>query len=99
MNAHLEMLAGDKEMLLLRSADCRLRLRGEAQYVRDSLHWRRAAVAAASSPATRQMAFGIVLSFVGLGRAARIVMLASRIVLYAKVASSLLGYVRKPVGP
>ncbi len=90
-------LASDKEMLLMRSALCRLRLRRATHDLRDALDWKRAVVAAASAPAVRRSAFGFALSVVGLGRGARLLMLAGRIVLIAKVARSTLEWARRGV--
>ena len=94
MNPRLETLAHDKESLLMRSALCRLRLRRDANDVRQALHWKRAASAVAAAPALRRVALGLALSVVGLSRATRLVLVAGRIVLAAKLARALLGHVR-----
>jgi hypothetical protein len=91
MNATTEALARDKEILIARCALTRLRLRLQVRDLRDSLGWKRTALALATTPAMRRIAFGIGLSIVGLGRAARMVLFASRVVLVAKLASSLIG--------
>lgn len=91
MNATLEALARDRESLLSRSALCRLRLRRQARGVRDSLDWRRTPVAVMAMPAARRIVFGLALSFVGRARGTRMIMLAGRIVLWAKLASALIG--------
>jgi hypothetical protein len=80
--------------LLQRSALYRLRLRRDAHVLRGSLQWRGAAIAAATLMPMRRMAFGMALSFPGLGRAARLMILAGRIVLLAKLARSTLDYAR-----
>ena len=98
MKARLEPLASEKEMLLMRSALCRLRLRRATHNLRDSLHWKRAAVAVAAVPAIRRIAFGLALSLAGFGRTARMVMLAGRIVLFAKLARSVIDYARHRAG-
>ena len=99
MNARLESLASEKETLLMRSALCRLRLRRATHNLRDSLHWKRASVAVANVPAIRRIAFGLAVSLAGFGRTARMVMLAGRIVLFAKLARSVVDYVRHRAGP
>jgi hypothetical protein len=94
MNATLEMLAREKEQLLARSTLCRLRLHRQARGVRHSLYWKRALVAAAAAPTTRRVAFGVALSLVGLSRVTRMIVVAGRIVIYAKLASSVIGCAR-----
>ena len=94
MNAHREDLARDREILVHRSQLVRLRLRRETRMLRDSLHWRRAAVAVATAPTARRIALGLVLSLAGAGRTARLVMIAGRIVLLAKLARALFDGVR-----
>jgi hypothetical protein len=97
MNARLESLDREKQALLDRSALCRLRLRREARAVRGSLSLRRTSVALATAPAARAIAWSVVLSFLGVGRAARLLMLAGRVVLIAKLARAAIGYARGPV--
>ena len=96
MSTRLAPLASDKEVLLMRSALGRLRLRRETQNLRDSLHWKRAAVAVVTAPAMRRIAFGLAVSLAGLGRTARFLMLAGRVILFAKLARSAIDYARKP---
>jgi len=98
MNARPESLVPEKELLLMRSALCRLRLRRATHDLRSSLPWKRVALAAATAPAVRPIAFGIVLSLVGLRRVARGVIIASRIVFFAKLAGSLIDYARRAGG-
>lgn len=78
----------------MRSALCRLQLRRATHDLRSSLHWRRAA-----APALRPIAFGVVLSLIGLRRAARGVVILGRIVFFAKLARSLVDYARHHGGP
>lgn len=99
MNASLAAPAGEREILLARSAQCRMRLRGEARDLRDSLQWKRALVAAATTPSAHRIAFGLALSLAGLGRATRVVMLAGRVVLFARLAGSAIGLARRLAGP
>lgn len=94
MNASHQALARDKEILVARSTLCRLRLAGQVQDVRDSLRWRRAAMAVAAAPGTRRIAFGVAVALLGLGRAARLITMAARVVVFAKLASALAGWVR-----
>ena len=80
----------------MRSALCRLRLHHGALELRDSLHWRRAAAAAASAPAARRVAFGLALALAGFGRTARIVALAGRVVFVASLARAALAWASAP---
>jgi hypothetical protein len=99
MNASLAAPAGEKEILLARTAQCRMRLHGEAQDLRDSLNWKRAVIAAATAPSARRIAFGLALSLAGLGRATRMVMFAGRVVLFARIAGSAIDLARRLAGP
>ena len=94
MNADIEYLAARKELLLGRSALCRLRLHREAHDLAASLHWTRVAAEAAASPPIRRLALGVAFSAIGLGRIARLVAFAGRALLYAKLARSAIGYLR-----
>ena len=97
MSARLEALARERQALLDRSALCRLRLRRDAFAVRGAMDWKRVSVAVVAVPALGAIAWSVALSLVGIGRAARMVALAGRVVLLAKLAHSALGYLRKPV--
>jgi hypothetical protein len=95
VNARLEELAHEKELLLARSALCRLRLRRATHEVRGSLDWKRAVFTAAATPTARRIGFGLVLSLVGLRMGTRAVGLATRILVAAKLARSVIGYARR----
>ena len=99
MSARLEFPSPDKALLLDRSALCRRQLRREARELREALQWRRVAVATVTSPATLHVALGIAVSVVGLGRAARWVLLAGRIVVFVKLARSAVGYANALLKP
>lgn len=99
MNPERDILAQRKEILLKRSALCRLRLRGRMHDLHASLPWNRACVAAAISPPMRQLVFGVALSLVGIGRATRLLMLAGRVVLIARLARSVIGFARRARSP
>jgi hypothetical protein len=99
MNARLEALARAKEGLVMRSALGRLRLRRERHALRVSLDWKRAVAVTVAAPGMRQLAFGLALSLAGLGRAARILAMATRVLLVAKLARVAIGFVRAPAKP
>jgi hypothetical protein len=90
MSPTLDALARDKEALLARSALCRLQLRRQTRGVRDSLDWRRTPVAIMAMPVARDIAFGLALSLIGRARGARMILLAGRILLCAKLAASFI---------
>jgi len=94
MSARLESLELEKQALLDRSALCRLRLRREAHALRGTLRRERVSVAVAAAPAARAIAWSVALSFLGVGRVARLLMLAGRVVLLAKLARAAIGYAR-----
>jgi hypothetical protein len=90
MNARLDALARDRELLLMRSALCRLRLQRGALELRTMNPWNRVAIAAATAPPMRHAAFDIVVSFIGINRAAQWLALAGRAVLIAKLARTFI---------
>jgi hypothetical protein len=94
MSAPLEVLPLDKESLLARSALCRLRLRRDGHELRHALHWKRVAMGVAAAPDTRRIVLGLAFSLVGFARAARVVLLAGRIIVVAKLAASFIAYAR-----
>ena len=99
MKSRLETLAGQRQSLVERSALCRLRLRRDAVAVRAAVSWNRVPEVLAAVPATRTIAWSVVFSLLGAGRAARVLMFASRALLVAKVASAALAYARGPSRP
>lgn len=97
MSSRLESLEREKQALLDRSALCRMHLRRDARAVRGSLTLRRASVVAA--PAARMIAWSVALSFLGVGRTARLLQLAGRILLVTKLARAAIGYARGTAKP
>ncbi|MCM2329568.1 MAG: hypothetical protein NDI88_16955 [Lysobacter sp.] len=98
MSDRLEVLALERQLLVARSGLCRLKLRSRSQALRDSLSWRRAAVAAAATPAAGRLAFDLALTFFGGRRAASAVVFASRALSLARIVKALAGYARIPAG-
>ena len=94
MNPGVEHLANEKELLLGRSALCRLRLHRETRDLVASLQWTQVAAGAVASPPIRRLALGLAFSAIGLGRMARLVAFAGRALLYAKLVRSAIGYLR-----
>lgn len=96
MSDRLEVLALERQLLVARSGLCRLKLRSRSQALRDSLSWRKAAVAAAATPAAGWLAFDLALSFFGARRAARAIVFANRALSAARAVQALVGYARSP---
>jgi hypothetical protein len=90
-----ELLANEKESLVAQSTMYRRRLRREGEILRQSLSWKRAVIATVSGPALQRMVFGVALTLVGLGRAARWIVIAGRVVVAAKIATAAIGGARK----
>lgn len=94
MNAAARSLALERQALVARSALCRLRLRRQAGDVRTALLCKRTALDVATAPAMRRIAFALVLSLVGFGRTARLLVLATQILIVGKVAAKLIARFR-----
>ncbi len=94
MNARLEALARERELLVACSALGRLRLRRRSQALRQSLSWRGLAVAAARTPAAGPLAFELTLTLVGARLAARAIVLANLALSLAGAVRALTGYAR-----
>jgi hypothetical protein len=90
-----ELLALRKEVLVARSALCRLRIGRDVAAVRDSLSLPKAGAAIAGSHGGRAMALGLLVSGLGSGRVARIIALAGRALVIARVALAVAGMVRR----
>jgi hypothetical protein len=97
MSTRLESLERQKRDLLDRSALCRVHLRREARALRGPLTLARASVATA--PAARMIAWSVALSSLGVGRTARLLLLAARVLLVAKLARAAIGYARGTARP
>jgi hypothetical protein len=98
MSARLEALALERQLLVARSTLDRLRLLRGSQVLRDSLSWRNAAVAVAATPPARRLAFDMALSFVGVRRAARAIVLASQALSLARLVRALADSTRLTLG-
>lgn len=94
MSAQPETRPSDKQVLLMRAALCRLRLWRATHHLRESLQWKRVAIASVGLPAVNRLGFDLAVSVVGIGRAARLILLAGRIVRVAKLACSAIDYAR-----
>jgi hypothetical protein len=96
MNKSRENLALRKQLLQARSTLCRLRIRHELNTMRDSLSWARAGVMALKALPVRSSVLALALYAVPHGRLARLLMLAARMLLLARLASIVGKLLRKP---
>lgn len=80
-------LALRKEVLLARSALCRLKIRYQSSMLRESVSWRRVGAAVAGSAPAREALFLLVAEGLGRYRVARWLALAARAIAVAKLAS------------
>jgi hypothetical protein len=84
-----DVLALRKEVLLARSALCRLRIHRDVLNVREGLTFARAGTALAGSARLREAALGLAAAGIGGGRVARFIALAGRTVVIARLALAL----------
>jgi len=96
MNKSLENLALRKQLLQARSTLCRLRIRYELNAMHDTLSWAQAGVMAVKALPVRSTVFGLALVAVAHSRLARLLALAARILLLARLASIAVNLLRKP---
>jgi len=96
MNKYLENLALRKQLLEARSTLCRLRIRYELDAMHDTLSWAQAGVMAVNALPVRSTVFGLALVAVGHNRLARLLTLAARMLLLARLASIAVNLLRKP---
>jgi hypothetical protein len=96
MNKSLENLALRKQLLQARSTLCRLRIRYELNAMHDTLSWAQAGVMAVKALPVRSTVFGLALVGLGHSRLARLLRLAARMLLLARLASIAVNLLRKP---
>ena len=85
-NNSLETLALRKQILQARSLLCRLRIQHEIQTLPGKVGWAQAGIGALQSFPVRSALLGMALQVIPHSRLARILGMASRILLVAKVA-------------
>ena len=96
MNRSRENLALRKQLLQARSTLCRLRIRCELNAMRDTLSWPREGVMAVKALPVRSIVLGLALYGVPHSRLARLLMLAARTLLFARLASVAANLLRRP---
>jgi hypothetical protein len=89
MSERDDVLALQKEVLLARSALCRLRIHRDVLQVRQGLTFARAGTALAGAAPVREIALGLAATGLGGGRVARLIALAGRAVVIARLALAL----------
>lgn len=91
MNKPLEILALKKQLLVARSTLCRHRIRHELNALYDPLHWRRAA----DTLPVGSTVLGLALFGAARGRLSRLLAVAIRTLLFAKLANIAANVLRK----
>lgn len=89
MSERDDVLDLQKEVLLARSALCRLRIHRDVLKVREGLTFARAGTALAGSAPMQEAALGLAAAGIGGGRVARFIALAGRAVVIARLALAL----------
>ncbi|MET0378661.1 MAG: hypothetical protein ABW049_06665 [Spongiibacteraceae bacterium] len=85
MSEKLQKLAARKQLLLARSKLIRLQIRHQVYGVRSGVSWVNVGMHAATSAPVRSALFGLALSSLGHSRVARVLAIASKAILFAKI--------------
>lgn len=85
MSEKLQELAARKQLLLARSALIRLQIRHQLYSVHGGVSWVNVGLHAATSAPVRSALFGLALSRLGHNRVARVLAIASKAILFAKI--------------
>lgn len=85
MSEKLSELAVRKQLLLARSSLIRLQIRHQLYSARSGVSWVNVGVHAATSAPVRSAVFGLILSRLGHNRVARVLAIASKAILFAKI--------------
>lgn len=85
MSKPLDELAARKQLLIARSTLARLQLKSELLSMRESISWTSIGLKAATSAPVRSALFGLAVSRLGHNRMARLLGLASKVILVAKM--------------
>lgn len=97
MNRSLEELALRKQLLQARSKLYRLRMRRELDAVHGTLGWARAGAMAARALPVRSAVLGLALYGAAHARLARLLALAARMLLLARLATAAYKLLQKPL--
>lgn len=85
MSEKLQDLAVRKQLLLARSALIRLQIRHQLHGMRGGVSWANVGMRAVNSAPVRSALFGLALSRLGHNRVARVLAIASKAILFAKI--------------
>ncbi len=99
MSESQELLAIRKDLLLAQSSLYRLKVARDAARVRESLSPGNVGAAIAGSGPARNMALGLLLAGLGSGRVSRLIRLASRALVVARLAFAAFGMMRAQPTP
>jgi len=99
MSKALDDLAAHKQLLIARSTLMRLHLQSELLGLRESVSWTKIGLKAATSAPVRSALFGLAVSRLGHNRMARLLGLASKVILVAKMTGVAVEIRRKLTGP
>ena len=99
MSESQELLAIRKDLLLAQSSLYRLKVARDAARVRESLSPGNVGAAIAGSGSARNVALGLLLAGLGSGRVSRLIRLASRALVVARLALAAFGMMRAQPTP
>lgn len=99
MSESQELLAIRKDLLVAQSSLYRLKVARDAARVRESLSPGSVGAAIAGSGPARNMALGLLLAGLGSGRVSRLIRLASRALVVARLALAAFGMLRSQPTP
>ncbi len=94
MSESQELLAIRKDLLVAQSSLYRLKVGRDVERVRESLSLGHVGKAIAGSGPAREVALGLLLTGLGSGRASRLIRLASRALVVARLALAAFGMMR-----
>ncbi len=99
MSESPELLAIRKDLLVAKSSLYRLKVARDVELVRESLSPGSVGKAIAGSAPAREMVLGLLLTGLGGGRVSRLVRLASRALVVARLALAAFGMLRTQPKP
>jgi hypothetical protein len=94
--AEADHLAQRKQLLIARSALCRLQLRHDVTAIRESFTGARAVSTIAGSSTVRSAAFLVAVEILGVDRTAAMLAMARRTLAIARIARIVFAWLRPP---
>ncbi len=95
MNKSFQERVARKRVLLNQSALYRLMIRQEIHTLGENLQWAKGWVSAGSKMPVRSILFGFLLQHLGHGHFARLLVLAGRLILLARISRTAVGVLRR----